>query len=101
VYRGANRLSLIESDDRISRGAGLSSVDVEEETVILDEERGPYFGPKEVAAPFRDLIKPPQPLGDARDTRPAQFDSARPVLESDLRLLIRDPADCGLVNVQS
>jgi hypothetical protein len=92
---------MITPNDTISRGPGQSSVNLDGEVVILDLERGAYFGLDEVGARFWELIETPKRFEELCDILLDEYEVERATLERDLQALVQDLSKRGLVGVES
>lgn len=75
------------------------STEVDGESVILNLDQSVYYGLDEVGARVWELISEPRTLNEVRDqiVEIYEVDPAR--CESDLRTLLSDLADAGLIEV--
>jgi hypothetical protein len=69
------------------------------EVVILDIERGTYFGLTEVGAHIWGMIQEPRKIAEVVDGVVAVYDVTRETAEADVTELIADLASRGLVDV--
>ena len=69
------------------------------ETVIVDPTSGRYFGLDAHAVVVWSLIQRPRRVSDLLDAVMAEYDVEREVLWEDVRALLRELADAGLVEV--
>ena len=69
------------------------------EVVILDIEKGTYFGLTEVGAHIWGLIQEPCRIADLVDGVVAEYEVTRETAEADVKELIADLASRGLVDV--
>jgi hypothetical protein len=75
------------------------SSELDGEAVILDLDRGMYYGLDEVGARIWKLIQEPKSLSSVRDTLVGEFEVSPQRVEQDLLKLMEKLADAGLVSV--
>jgi hypothetical protein len=75
------------------------SSELDGEAVILNLDRGMYYGLDEVGARIWRLIQQPCPLHSVRDVLVGEYKVSQEHCERDLLLLVRQLADAGLVTV--
>ncbi len=78
---------------------GNLSSNLEDETVILDVDKGVYYGMNPVAAFVWQCLESPSPFGSVRDAIIAEFDVDRDICERDLAALLSNLVEAGLVHV--
>jgi hypothetical protein len=71
--------------------------DMEGETTILNLKSGVYFGLDSIGAQIWQLIQEPKTLAQIRDVLKAEYDVAPAQLEADIRELLEQLAEQGLV----
>jgi hypothetical protein len=69
------------------------------ESVVLDIDQGKYFGLNDVAARVYELLERPHALAELRDAIVAEYEVAPETCESDVRLLLRELLDLGLIEM--
>lgn len=79
------------SDDVVAREVG-------EETMLLDLASGTYFGLNPVGGRFWQLLEEGRSVTECRDCLLAEFDVEEHVLDEDLRALLADLANRGLIS---
>lgn len=85
-------------DDILVRGSGLVWSDLDGETVLLDAEAGTYYTLNEVAASAWDKIDGRRGLGEIVELLLEEYDVDRATLQTDLKGLVADLEDKGLVH---
>ena len=80
---------------------GQLSTSLAGEVVILDVERGVYFGLDGVGAKVWELLQTPCSVIDIVDRLAPQYDVPRDTLQTDVHALLEDLAGRGLVDVAS
>lgn len=88
------------AESTISKSSQLSSVDVKGEAVILDIDSGNYYGLDGVGARVWELLERPRTLGEICDVVLDEYEVSREVAESDIRGLIAELGEKGLVKVE-
>ena len=78
---------------------GQLSTSLAGEVVILDVERGLYFGLDGVGAKLWDLLQAPRPVAEIVDRLASQYDVPRDTLAADVHELLEDLAGRGLIDV--
>ena len=78
---------------------GQLSTTLAGEVVILDVERGTYFGLDGVGARVWELLKAPRPVAEIVDRLAPEYDVSRDTLDADVRELLEDLARRGLIDV--
>lgn len=78
---------------------GQLSTTLAGEVVILDVERGVYFGLDGVGAKVWELLQAPVPVAEIVDRLAPQYDVARETLAADVQELLADLAGRGLIDV--
>src|SRR5688572_4273933 len=78
---------------------GQLSTSLAGEVVILDVERGVYFGLDGIGAKVWELLQAPRPVADIVDRLAPQYDVALATLTTDVLELLADLAGRGLIDV--
>ncbi len=73
------------------------STNLDGETVILNLSRGTYFGLNEVGTIVWQALQQPATISDLRDAVVREFEVAAEVAEADVRSLLAEMIDAGLV----
>ena len=94
----ANKLS---DDSRISVTQDQVSCDLAGEAAILNLKNSVYYGLDPVGAQVWNLIQEPKTLAEIRDTLLGIYDVDSLKLESDLRALLTELAEQGLIDIQT
>ena len=81
--------------------AGVLAREVGGEMVLLDVDLGIYYGLNEVGTRAWTLLAEGATLGEVEERMSAEFEVDRPTLHADLRGLLRDLAEHGLIDVTS
>jgi hypothetical protein len=66
--------------------------------VILDVERGAYYGLEEVGARVWALLQEPRMVSEVRDAIVAEFEVSKETCEQDLLAFLGHLADTGLID---
>jgi hypothetical protein len=94
---GAIRLSdgsrIVVSKDQVSS-------DLAGETAILNLKNGVYYGLDPVGSRLWSLVQEPTTFGEICDTLLGHYDVDKRTLESDIRDLLNQLAEHGLVEIQ-
>lgn len=77
----------------------ILSGEFDAEAVILDLRNGVYYGVEEVGARIWQLLQRPTSLGALRDTLVQEYDVEPERCERDLRSLLRQLLERGLIRV--
>ena len=93
-----NKLS---DDSRISVTQDQVSCDLAGEAAILNLKNSVYYGLDPVGARVWNLIQEPKTLAEIRDTLLGIYDVDSLKLESDLRALLTELAEQGLIDIQT
>lgn len=83
----------------VRAASGNVHTELEDEVVILDLERGAYFGLQEVGKRIWSLLKEPMTVASLESTILSEYDVERDRCREDLRSLLRELRDRGLVTV--
>lgn len=75
------------------------STEVGGEAVILNFDAGAYYGLDKVGARIWELLRSPVTVPELCDHVTAEFDVERGRCESDVRALLSELADAGLIDV--
>jgi hypothetical protein len=94
------RLALSD-DSRIVASAHQVSCDLAGEAAILNLQSGTYYGLDPIGARVWNLVQEPATFAEIRDALLDTYDVERPNLESDLRDLLNQLAEHGLVHISS
>ena len=73
------------------------STNLDGETVILNLSRGTYFGLNDVGTIVWQALQQPATIADLRDAVVREFEVAAEVAEADVRSLLVEMIDAGLV----
>ncbi len=71
------------------------------EAVILDVKSGAYYGLNEVGASIWNLIQEPKTVSEIRDAIVAEYEIEPEVCDRDLKELLKQLADKGLIEVRN
>jgi hypothetical protein len=88
----SNTSTVVVSSQQVSTEAGR-------EVVILNFEDGRYFGLDDVGARAWELIREPRTVAELRDTLVEEYEVEPDRCEADLRELLLELADAGLIEV--
>lgn len=89
------------SDETLLQASpGNLSSELEDETVILNVDRGVYYGMNPVAAFVWSKLENPQTFGEVRESIMAEFDVDDSTCRRDLAALLTNLVDAGLVAVK-
>jgi hypothetical protein len=77
-----------------------ASSDVHGEVVILDVEKGFYYGLEQVASRIWQLLQQPRKVLEIRDTIVAEYDVTPERCEQDLLEFLENLADTGLIECE-
>ena len=95
-------LSQVPSTARVVAAAGRQlSTNLAGEVVILDIERGVYFGLDGVGTLIWEMLQAPRPVSDIVDRVVAEYDVERSAAEADVVALLADLAARGLIEVDA
>ena len=75
------------------------STDLEGEAVILNFDKGIYYGLDGVGARTWELLQSPVTVAEIRDTLVAEYEVEPGRCEADLRALLSELADAGLIEL--
>ena len=87
--------------DFVTIPAQVMARQVGAETVILDLTSGTYFGLNAMGARMWQIMASGERLSSICDVLTDEFDVTRETLERDLKGLVRDLADKGLISLSS
>ncbi len=93
---GAPRLS---DESRIVVAQNQVSCDLAGEAAILNLKSGVYYGLNPVGARIWSLVQEPRTVVQILEALLGEYDVERPRLESDIRALLDQLADQGLVEI--
>jgi len=93
--------SSIEMNDTIVATAEQVSCDVEGEAAILNLKNGVYYGLNPIGARIWTLIQEPKQVGQLRDQLLSEYEVDAARLETDVRQLLADLAEHGLIEVKA
>jgi hypothetical protein len=98
----ANDMGAIRLSDasRIVVAKDQVSSDLAGETAILNLKNGVYYGLDPVGSRIWTLVQEPTTFGRIRDTLLGHYDVEKVTLESDIRDLLSQLAEHGLVEIQ-
>ena len=88
----SERALIVVSKDQVS-------CDLAGEAAILNLKKGIYYGLDSVGARIWNLIQEPRTFAHVRDTLLREYDVERPRLEYDIRELLNQLAEQGLVEI--
>ena len=91
----------MNSDTIIARSAQLTSVDVKDETVILDMGSGQYYGLEGVGARIWQILEQPTTFHELCRLVVAEYEVEDGVAEQDIAELVGDLGEKGLVEIRS
>jgi hypothetical protein len=83
--------------DRVRIPQEVLARQVGEETVMLDLEKGAYFGLDPVGARMWQLLAEGRTLAEVRDAIVAEYEASRDTIERDLLALVDDLVMQGLI----
>lgn len=89
----------MNSDTVVARTNQLTSVDVKDETVILDLGSGQYYGLEGVGARIWQILEQPTTFGELCRLVVAEYEVEGSVAEQDIGELIEDLTKKGLVEI--
>jgi hypothetical protein len=92
----ARTLSL---DSRVTAAPSQVSCDLGGEAVILNTDKGVYYGLNPVGSRIWSLVQEPTTLRETRDVILREYDVEPALCEADMLALIQTLADEGLVQV--
>lgn len=91
----------IDMGDTIVATSEQVSCDVEGEAAILNLKNGVYYGLNPIGARIWNLIQEPRQVGQLRDQLLAEYEVDPERLETDVRQLLADLAEHGLIEVKA
>jgi Coenzyme PQQ synthesis protein D (PqqD) len=86
-------------ESRVIASKDQVSCDLEGEAAILNLKNSVYYGLDPVGARVWQLIQEPMTLGQIRDVLRAEYDVEAAQLEADIRDLVEQLAEQGLVEI--
>jgi hypothetical protein len=89
----------IPSEATVVASSRQVSTDVEGEAVILNFDEGVYYGLDKVGARIWELLRSPLRVSELRDKIVAEYGVPPDQCEADLRALLSELAEAGLVDV--
>jgi Coenzyme PQQ synthesis protein D (PqqD) len=89
----------ISDQSRISVSKDQVSCDLAGEVAILNLKNGVYYGLDPIGANIWTLIQEPRTFAEVREALLDRYEVDQPRLESDLRELLAQLADQGLIDV--
>ncbi len=89
----------LSSQTVVKAAAGQMSCDLAGEAAILNMATGIYYGLDEVGARIWELIQQPASVAKVRDALLEEYDVEAPAVEADLKALLGDMAEHGLIEV--
>jgi hypothetical protein len=90
----------LSESSRIVASKDQVSSDLAGEMAILNLKSGVYYGLDPVGSRLWTLVQKPTTFAEIRDTLLGHYDVARATLESDIRELLNQLAEHGLVEIQ-
>ena len=100
-----NRLNVaaiaLSDETRIAVSKDQVWCDLAGDAAILNLKNGVYYGLDPVGARIWNLIQEPKTLAEVRDTLLGQYDVDKERLESDLRVLLTQLAEQGLIDIHT
>jgi hypothetical protein len=90
---------VISDQSRISVSKDQVSCDLAGEVAILSIKNGVYYGLDPIGASIWTLIQQPRTFAEVREALLALYDVDQPRLESDLRKLLAELVEQGLIEV--
>jgi hypothetical protein len=90
----------IELQTLVRASAQQASCDVHLDVVILDIEKGSYYGLEQVAARIWQLLQQPRKVFEIRDTIVAEYDVTPDRCERDLFEFLNNLSDTGLIECE-
>lgn len=91
----------LESDSRLAAPAHVLSRQAAGETVLLSLEREEYYGLDGAGSRFWELLEAGTSLGEAISVLRNEYEVEASVLDVDLRALVAELAESGLVLVDA
>jgi GH35 family endo-1,4-beta-xylanase len=91
----------MDGETVIARSSHLTSVDVQDETVILDLGSGQYYGLEGVGARIWQMLQQPTKLEELCKLIVTEYEVEDAVAEHDIAQLIEDLSEKGLVEIRS
>ncbi len=86
--------TVVVSSNQLSTGVG-------KETVILNMERGEYFGLNEVGASIWDLLQRPRTVDEIKSEILAEYDVTPEQCERDLLHVLSELLDAGVIEIRN
>lgn len=91
----------LDADTRMVAARDQVSAWLDGEAVVLNLADGVYYGLNPVGATVWTLLEQPRTLAELRDALVAEYDVDAPTAEADLRRLLGELAQRGLVEVRT
>lgn len=101
MNREGSYVSTLTTSSRIAPQESALATTVDGEAVVLETESGTYYGLNEVATFVWDELDDPRTLADLRDAVVDEFDADPERVEADLRAVLEDMQDNGLIAVET
>ena len=92
---------MLKDDSIVVASANQSACDLEEELIILNTTLGCYYGLDRVGKRIWNLLQEPIQISAIRDVLIGEYDVDRKCCARDLRALLQDLAQNGLIEVKS
>jgi hypothetical protein len=89
----------IDDQTLISRSAGLLVAPVHDETVMMDIERGFYYGLDDIGGDIWNRLESPRKFGELVDLLVADYDADREAISEDVRKLLSLMAEHEVVRL--
>ncbi|TWH45939.1 lasso peptide biosynthesis PqqD family chaperone [Sporomusa sp. KB1] len=83
----------------VMRAAGLVATDLEGEKVMLDIEKGLYYGLDSIGSRIWDLMEQPQPMTSIVSVLMDEYEVAQQQCEADVLVLLNQMYAAGLLNI--
>jgi hypothetical protein len=94
------QLPNLDHDTRLTASPRHLSCGLSEEAVILNLDNGLYYGLNESGSHVWELLKAGTTFGSLVDALFDRFDSPRAIIEGDLRTLLADLQQQGLIQIE-
>ncbi len=91
--------STLESQTRVRRVDDVLATEIDDQTVMMDIDRGSYFGLNQTGTRIWALLAEPMAIGELRDRLMEQFDVPREQCEQQVVDYLESLLDRGLLEV--
>ena len=92
-------MTMINLNTTLQRRADLISADMDGDVVMLDVEKGKYFGLNAVGAHIWEAIETPQNVSDLCTQVETAFEVSRDVCETDTLAILKDMHGRGMLHI--